>query len=143
MARKSRQLLRLEGDAYCFGCGPRNPRGLRLRFAVDRQRRALTTTYRSLRAHQGYRGLLHGGILTTILDEAMGRLAYELERPAATARLEVRFRLPVRVGERLRIEASIQAVKRKALKARARALTADGEVAAEAEALLIRSSESA
>ncbi len=73
----------------------------------------------------------------------MGRLAYELERPSATARLEVRFRLPVRVGERLRIEASIQAVKGKALTARARALTVEGEVAAEAEALLIRSSESA
>lgn len=96
----------------CFGCGPRNPRGLGLEFVVVGD--AVTSSFVPHEDLQGADGIVHGGMQATILDEAMGHACYvdELPPPDApvsglrppdlhivTVELVVRYRRPMRVGE--------------------------------------------
>ena len=64
-----------QGEDYCFACGPKNPIGLHLEFQLAdgkfRAHKALASEY------QGYSGIVHGGIVTTLLDEAMGGYLYD------------------------------------------------------------------
>ncbi len=113
--------MTLEAAGSCFVCGERNPAGLRLRFEVDRAARTLRTTCRLPDVYQSWEGILHGGLVATLLDEAMGKLAQELGHPALTASLDVRFRRPARVGESITVEAAIDSLDRRIIRARARA----------------------
>lgn len=78
----------------CFVCGIANPRGLNLAFTTDG--RIVTARFRPRAEHIGFKGVVHGGLVSTVLDEAMvwacgvrtGRFAY-------CAELSVRFRHPV------------------------------------------------
>jgi acyl-coenzyme A thioesterase PaaI-like protein len=89
----------LKGDDYCFGCGADNPMGLRLRFSIDAEGRSAEAAFTPAEEHQGYAGVTHGGIVATVLDEAMLKLCWELGIPAVTARLEVDLKRPVPTGE--------------------------------------------
>ena len=114
----------------CFVCGPRNESGLRLRFERDGD--AVTTSYKASGHHQGFPGVLHGGVLSALLDEVMSRVSVVEGRWTQTARMEVRFRRPVPV------DSTVTAVGRKTrerwgfIEAEGRVLLADGSVAAEA-----------
>ena len=84
-------------DQMCFACGLQNPIGLKLTFRQEGE--AYVTTFIAPREFQGYQGILHGGIVATLLDEVMARYVWqEIAAPAATARLEVRYRRPAPVG---------------------------------------------
>lgn len=90
----------------CFGCSAANDRGLALKFVrgdgVVEAETALDETF------AGYDGLVHGGIVSTLLDEAMGWAILELAgRFAVTRTLAVTFRRPVMVGRTLRLRARI------------------------------------
>ena len=81
----------------CFACGPRNPSGLRLRF--ERAEETVTTRFRGREEHQGFPGYLHGGVITALLDEVMSRVSLLDNRWTMTARIDVRFRQPIMVGQ--------------------------------------------
>ncbi len=86
----------------CFVCGMRNPCGLRLSFQQEAGR--VYADFTGDEAHQGFPGVVHGGILASILDEAMGRVPVATEhRWVMTARLELRYRAPARTGVPLRV----------------------------------------
>ena len=86
-------------DTMCFGCGKDNPMGLHLHFRTDAE--GCYTSFVPQPVHQSYDGRMHGGLISTLLDETMGNYPYMYEHQVAyTARLEVRFRQPVRFGER-------------------------------------------
>lgn len=92
--------------AGCFGCSSENPRGLALVFRRIGESVEAETTLGDTFA--GYDGLVHGGIVTTLLDEAMGWAILELAgRFAVTRNLRVDFRRPVFVDRPLRIEARL------------------------------------
>lgn len=129
--------MTLEAAGSCFGCGHANPGGLKLSFAVDREARTLRTACRLPDVYQSWEGILHGGLVATLLDEAMGKLAQELGRPALTAHLEVRFRSPARVGDTIEVEAAIEDLGRRLISARARARSGAGVLLAEATARLM------
>ncbi len=94
---------------WCFGCGPDNPIGLHLPWdAVDGE--AYSAPLRFDERHQGAPGIVHGGIVSAALDEAMGILAQHVAFPSVTARFLVRYRKPVPAGEELRLEAHLQRV---------------------------------
>ena len=114
----------------CFACGPRNPSGLQLRFERDED--AVTTTFRGRDEHQGYPGYLHGGIISALLDELMSRVSLLDNRWTMTARLDVRFRHPVRVDQEVRATAEKTRMAGGFLKARGRVELPDGTVAADA-----------
>jgi acyl-coenzyme A thioesterase PaaI-like protein len=91
---------------WCFGCGPDNPIGLHLPWdAVEGERDAAPLTFDD--RHQGAPGIVHGGIVSAALDEAMGILAQHMAFPSVTARFLVRYRKPVPTGEELQLEAHL------------------------------------
>ena len=120
----------LLGDDYCFGCGAANPEGLRLRFEIDEERRSAEAVFIPRPEHQGYAGLTHGGIIATVLDEAMMKLCWELGIPAVTATLEVELKRPAPVGEELRVRGWIAEDRGRVIKAEAQINSSSGELLA-------------
>jgi uncharacterized protein (TIGR00369 family) len=85
---------------HCFVCGESNAVGLKLRFTTDGK--AVQTRFRLRAAHIGFRGVVHGGILTTVLDEIMvWACAVPTGRFAFCAELTVRFLNPVRPDDEI------------------------------------------
>ena len=89
-------------QSTCFVCGLAHPSGLRIRYdhAGDGLIQARWTPSRSW---EGFQGIVHGGIVSTILDEAMSKAVMAQGYQALTAELKVRFRRPVPPGEELEI----------------------------------------
>lgn len=90
----------------CFGCASGNRRGLALEFRRRGEEVVAETVLDA--SFAGYDGLAHGGIVATILDEAMGWAILELTgHYAVTRRLQVDFRRPVATGKPLTIHARL------------------------------------
>ncbi len=118
-------------DSYCFACGKDNPIGLKLAFHM--QDGKYTTTKMLAKEYQGYDGIAHGGILTTMLDESMaGYLNKELGEHAVTARLDVRYRKPAPINEELTISSWEESRKGNFVSMKAEITRADGTIIAEA-----------
>ena len=107
----------LEDDQYCFVCGMENPDGLRLTWHVE----GLTARAQFVapRKYQGWKGILHGGIIATLLDEAMTRLAWIVSGGALTAEMNVRYVAPAPIGELLIIRGEITGESRKIVETKA------------------------
>src|SRR5512135_763647 len=90
----------------CFVCGRNNPIGMHLHFYADDTGR-VHATYTPHEEHQSYPGVMHGGLITALLDEIIGRTAIASDLWCMTAKLEVRFKRPVPIGEPLRIVGEI------------------------------------
>jgi len=96
--------MHIKADDYCFACGPNNPHGLRLtgfRMAGERYEFDFTPA----KHHQGWQGIVHGGILATLVDEAMTRLLWEQGATVVTAEINVRYRRPLPVGTPVKVAA--------------------------------------
>jgi uncharacterized protein (TIGR00369 family) len=89
----------------CFGCGGGNPRGMRLVFERDEQRKRIVGRFRLGPKYQSTLGWIHGGIIATVLDEAMGKVSRFSNVMAVTAELRVEFHRPVGVAEEITVEA--------------------------------------
>jgi acyl-coenzyme A thioesterase PaaI-like protein len=128
----------MERDNHCFCCGTDNPNGLRLSIEHDAATGAVWTECAVPEHYQGYRRTVHGGLLATLLDELMAHAALRVARGhAATARLEVAFRRPAPVGERLRVEAVVDKVSGRRIQTRGWILDGGGERLAEATGLFL------
>jgi uncharacterized protein (TIGR00369 family) len=114
----------------CFACGPRNAAGLHLTF--QRAGDTVITTFRGREEHQGFPGHVHGGIISALLDEVMSRVPLLDGRWAMTARMDVRFRRPVMVGQDVTAVAERVREMRGFVEASGRVLLPDGEIAADA-----------
>lgn len=91
----------------CFGCGPDNPRGLRLEF--HREGDTVISHVSLGREYAGYRDFIHGGVIAAMLDEAMGwALLHIGGRYGVTRSLKVDYRRPVRVASRLTVRAGVE-----------------------------------
>ena len=88
-------------DNYCFACGRDNPFGLHLNFEIADDKFIARKTL--TREFQSFTGVAHGGIVTTLIDEAMGGYLVALGKKGFTARIEVRYRHPTPIGEELTI----------------------------------------
>lgn len=124
-------------DTYCFACGENNPQGLKLKFKLDGEK--VSTVFVPAEVHQGYPGILHGGITSTVLDDIMSRCVNNLGLIGVTARLEVRFRRSIPIGTPLFVEAWITKKKGPLVETQACMMTEDGEVAAEGKASFMTS----
>ncbi len=99
-------MIKQPNSRMCFICGMENPVGLHLHF-YETGPGMVETTYTAPEHFQGYPGVLHGGIVSAILDEVSGR-AHMGSDPATprfmfTARLEIKYRRNVPIGRPLRI----------------------------------------
>ena len=88
----------------CFVCGGASPRGMRLAFDRDAARRRIVGRFRLGVEYQGGPGFIHGGIIATLLDEAMGKVCRFSGVRAVTAELNVEYLKPVRVDEEISVE---------------------------------------
>jgi acyl-coenzyme A thioesterase PaaI-like protein len=123
-------------DGRCFGCGQSNPEGLGMRFE-DRGSEAVCE-YDVPERYQSWRGMVHGGVVALMLDEAVGWAGWHAGHPGLTGRLEVRYRQPLAVGERVRVAGRVQGVRRTLVYASASIdRLRDGERVAEATATLM------
>ena len=89
----------------CFICGLENPVGLQLKI-YEVEQGTIETNYTAPEHYQSYPGILHGGIVATILDEISGRAHMgdpSQPRFMYTAKLEVKYRKNVPIGKPLRI----------------------------------------
>jgi acyl-coenzyme A thioesterase PaaI-like protein len=97
--------LGVDFDHWCFACGRQNPSGLHLDFEVSRGK--AVARYTGVQRHQGYDGLLHGGVVTALLDETMGWAIFQSGVWGVTARITVTFKQPVPMGEELVVTGEI------------------------------------
>jgi uncharacterized protein (TIGR00369 family) len=83
---------------FCFGCGLDNPEGMRLKFTYDEAGKRFVSKFRLARRYVGPPGHAHGGIIATILDEAMGKVNKVRQVVALTKELTVEYLKPVPLG---------------------------------------------
>ena len=133
----SRDKIERQLTDKCFGCGQQNPIGLKLRFRTEGE--SVRTEFTPSSVHEGYPGYLHGGITCALLDEAMGWAAYNLSSGAlaVTARVQIKFRRPLLIGESLTVAASITRKSTRHLWTEATIKRRDGRIAAEATAIMV------
>ena len=129
----SDQARPLEVDGMCFACGQRNPIGLKLDFHFEGD--DYVTTFQVKPEYQGWRGIAHGGLLATVLDEVMTRILWEKGLGSVTGRLEVRYRQPVPVGSVLEIRGRITRHRPPVIETEATATAPDGRLVAEAKSV--------
>lgn len=130
--------MKQANSSHCFVCGLSNIYGLRLSF-YDTSPGQVTTEVTVPDHYQGYPGIVHGGVVAALLDEVCGRAHMGGEQPRFmyTARLEVRYRKSVPVGVPLSIIGRALNSKSRTAKSSGKIVGPEGEVLAEADALLV------
>lgn len=113
----------------CFVCGPDNPIGLKLRFT--RMGEGIRAEFTPTDLHVGYEGLIHGGILAALIDDALANVWFLRGEEAVTAKIEVRFRREARPGEPLVVTARETGRKAGMMTARAEVARPGGEIVAD------------
>lgn len=119
-------------EGLCFGCGQNNPIGLKLKF--QRNGKTARTEFTPGEQHQGWPGIVHGGIIVSLLDEAMAYATYFENVTCLTARMEIKLKRLARVGEPLIITSSIIKNSRKLIQTKAQICLRDGTPIAESKA---------
>lgn len=117
----------------CLVCGLKNPFGLHTAF-YELDNKELLAVFTPREEHQSYPGRLHGGIISTILDEAVGRaimMHTEKEVWGVTVDLQVRFKKPVPLDQELRVVGRITKDSSRFFEGAGELLLEDGSVAAE------------
>lgn len=95
---------------HCFACGKDNPHGMRLKFYVDEAAHHAICQFKLARRYQGPPGHAHGGIIATILDEAMGKVNKLRNVIALTRSMTVEYLRPVPLGKTLTVTGREQSV---------------------------------
>ncbi len=125
---------------FCFGCGPKNPQGLHLKFEIGRTDAGTITAVaevRLTRLHEGPPGHIHGGIIATLMDEAMSKLNRPLNLLAMTRHMEVDYLRPAPLEAVLRLESHhVRRDGRKLFHA-AELISTDGTVLAKAKGFFL------
>ena len=126
-------LLELPHTAGCLVCGPSNPHGLKLSLHVDPASGHVRVDYEPAKHHNGFEGIVHGGALATVIDEAMVWAAtWAGKRFCVCGEMTVRYRTPAVAGQTLRIEARVETSRAKLILTTAEALDARGNIVATA-----------
>ncbi len=129
--------LQVRVDHGCFGCGAANPHGLHLSFTPEAD--GVRAAFTPLLVHQGYEHVVHGGIISTLLDEAMAWAVAAAGIWAVTGEMQVRFRRPLHVGETVILHGTITDMRTRATSAAGQVIReADGQAIATATALFVR-----
>jgi uncharacterized protein (TIGR00369 family) len=130
--------MKQPNSKHCFVCGRENPYGLKLTF-IEPQPGEVVVEYTVPEQYQGYPGVVHGGIVAAMLDEVTGRVHMGGDPPRFmfTARLEVRYHKNVPIGKPLRIVGNAGKSRERTAMASGKIFDANGDLLAEADALLV------
>lgn len=146
MKEKITELVMKLGDdtSHCYACGQDNSQGLRVPFVPDGEQGS-RATYTAKTEHDGWPGILHGGITFTLMDESLGWALYFQGMRGVTAKAETGFKKPIRTGTPLVIRGWIVRRRRQLITARAeiRVDGPDSELMAEMDATMFLLAENA
>jgi uncharacterized protein (TIGR00369 family) len=120
----------------CFGCGPANPAGLHLEFFIAPDGTVVTSQVVP-ETFDGHPGYLHGGIIATLLDEAMSKSVRALGKTAMTRKMEVEYLHPVPSGTPLLIEGRVVRSEGRKHWPEAAIVDSEGRILAKANGLFI------
>ncbi|HEX2979242.1 MAG TPA: PaaI family thioesterase [Anaerolineaceae bacterium] len=125
-------------SSTCFVCGVENPAGLHLSFVEETPGEVIAET-RVSAEYNSYPGVVHGGIVAAMLDEVAGRAFMMGEPPRFmyTAKLEIRYRKPVPVQEKLIIKGHAVKDRGTIAEAKSEIYLADGTLLAEATGVYV------
>lgn len=128
--------MELIDNKKCFVCGKENAHGLKLDFFVKDKK--IKANFSFDKRFQGFSNIIHGGIVSTILDEAMVKLAFTLGFNAVTVNLNVTLRKPAKPNENFIVTGEIVEEFEKKLKTKAEIRNENKELIAEAESVLVK-----
>jgi uncharacterized protein (TIGR00369 family) len=100
-------------DDFCFACGFKNPQGLKLKFIFDEKNDQLVSKTTFSKYFQGWKNVLHGGIISTVLDEIMVKATSQKGYQCVTAELNVRFKRPALLNGEYTITGKVTEVRNK------------------------------
>lgn len=120
----------------CFACGQQNDAGLKLRFRREGHR--IIADYHPQERYQGFPGILHGGVLATMLDETMSRTGALRREWLMTGKLDIRYRRPAPVDQPLLVWGEIVRERHGAVDAVGAVELPDGTVLANARGMFLR-----
>lgn len=130
--------IAVRDDHNCFGCGASNPWGLHLHFFAEPDG-AVYAHWTPVVNHQGYEGMVHGGIISTVFDEVMAWTITNAGIWAVTGRLNASFRKPVEIGVPTIARAEIVSVQSRTVDVKAEIRReSDGRLLAEATGVFVR-----
>ena len=127
----------VEADSGCFVCGVDNPTGLKTRFDIDRETGSASAQLTLEPQFQGWKDVIHGGILATLLDEVAIYACRCRGEQFVTVEINVRFRKPVPVGSTIDLKGQIVENKRKLFLVQS-SIEIDGALYAEATVRVMR-----
>ena len=127
----------IEAATMCFACGPDNPIGLQIKFALNDG--ICTADFTADQNHVGYENTVHGGIIYSALDDVMANVLYLQNIKAHTARCEIRYRKALEVGRPVKLRVWIENERRRliVLKGELR-LASDDSLVADCEASFMK-----
>jgi len=97
----------------CFVCGKDNPLGLKLSFKY--QDKIASASFNLPKTYEGYDGIIHGGIIAAILDEAMAKAILYNEIKAVTVKLNITYKKPLQPNYLYVVEGVLKSIKRKTI----------------------------
>jgi acyl-coenzyme A thioesterase PaaI-like protein len=119
----------------CFGCGSSNPIGLRLTHHMEGDH--LVTEFVPGEDHQGWPGITHGGIITTLLYEVLENFPYHRGVVTMMKSMDTRFRRPAETGKGLVARSWLVDESDRTMNVSASLSSEDGELIAEGDAVLV------
>jgi uncharacterized protein (TIGR00369 family) len=122
---------------YCFACGTDNPDGMKLKFVYDEKSNTFISKFRLGKRYTGPPRHCHGGIIATILDEAMGKVNKLRHVIALTSEITVRYLKPVPLYKPLRVVSREVSVHGRKHTNMAEILNEEGDVLARGQGLFI------
>lgn len=123
------------GTSKCFVCGPENPFGLHMHFHQEDDKAVADFVCEP--RHCGWPGIQHGGITSSILDEACAYVPFFRGLVAMTAELKVNYSDPIHEGEEVRVTAWPTRTTKRLLNVEAEITAADGRIKARAQAKMM------
>lgn len=123
-------------DRSCFACGSENPRGLQI--TIEQTEHGAAARIIPSSWTQGYQGLVHGGIICTLLDEIAVWAAHAVGHYAATAEINVRFKQSMPIEKTYLLKGRIVSIKHKLALAESEITDETGQLIAQALVKLIK-----
>jgi uncharacterized protein (TIGR00369 family) len=134
--------MNLTDDNFCFVCGHNNPDGLHVKFEYPEPGtcRAVFVPHQK---YQGWQDILHGGIVSTLLDEALAHAVGGAGRGgggsgAVTAEINIRFKKPVKIGQEVILTGQVVSDKGRVVEANSQLEDSNGTILATAAGKLVR-----
>ena len=121
----------------CFVCGKNNVDGLHLDIHRDDEKKAAWADIAVPEKFCGWEGIIHGGIISTLLDEIMAYSAFTHNEKGVTGEISVRFRKPMPSNKKVRVEGVVESERGRVLCTTGK-ITLEGELIAEATAKMVR-----